>query len=249
MVKPYTRWTADTEAAFLLALEVTGLVRAAAERIGRSVASAYKRRSRDVVFAAKWDAVVAKQQADWIGKQGAERAVAEPVPAHERLDGWTKLRQRAFLRALCETGEVKAACERVKISDSAVYKLKKRSPDFARAFDAALERSAPMLEQIAWERAVEGWEEPVVVKGEVVGTRRVYSEALLRTLLAGELKAREAERVEFAKNKPVYRTETREATDATMRTLLDRLNVRGRAMRREALLEVERVAKERGFSF
>ncbi|MHA6724118.1 hypothetical protein [Sphingomonas sp. RS2018] len=104
----------------------------------------------------------------------------------ERLDGWTPVRRRAFLRALSETGNIRIACERVKISTSAAARLRKAQPAFAAAWDAALERAGPMLEQIAWERAVEGWEEAIVVKGKIVGYRRRYSESLLRTLLQQE---------------------------------------------------------------
>ncbi|MHA6724117.1 hypothetical protein [Sphingomonas sp. RS2018] len=38
--KPYTRWTSDTETAFLMALKLTGRVRDAAAAIGRSLATA-----------------------------------------------------------------------------------------------------------------------------------------------------------------------------------------------------------------
>lgn len=180
--KPFSRWTEDTETAFLLALRLTGQARRAAAEIGRSLASAYTRRRRDPAFAARWDAVVAEQQREW-----AERAASRPseLPiGRERFDGWTPLRRRAFLRALSETGEVAAACRRVRISTTAAYGLRERSAAFAEAWDRALEQSVPMLEQVAWERAVEGWEEEIVAGGKVVGTRRRYSEALLKALLA-----------------------------------------------------------------
>lgn len=233
MRKPFSRWTADTETAFLMALKATGQARKAAGAIGRSLSSAYKRRSRDGAFRARWEAVLAEQQAAWIEAQGA----VEPGDPHERFDGWTRLRRRAFLRALSETGQVKEACERVGISDTAVYKLRKRSPGFARDMAAALARSAPMLEQVAWERAVEGWEEPVVVRGEVIGTRRRYSESLLRMLLSQSLAARRVELAAEAKARqrgPHYAT--REETDAQLGKLLDNL---ARKKRRQLLEQAE----------
>lgn len=80
--KPFARWSADTDQAFLLALRMTGRVRDAAAAIGRSVSCAYKRRRRDPDFAARWDAAVADQHAAWIAEQGK---AAKPV-AEEPLD-------------------------------------------------------------------------------------------------------------------------------------------------------------------
>ncbi len=42
------------------------------------------------------------------------------------------------------------------------------------------------MERAAYERAVEGWLEPIVYKGEVVAHRRRYSDAMLRLLLQRE---------------------------------------------------------------
>lgn len=227
MHKLYSRWTADTETAFLMALRATGTVRGAAEAIGRPLGTAYRRRQRRPEFRARWDAEVAAREAARIGARVAE---AEPGEARGRFDGWTRLRRRAFLRALSETGRVKDACERVGISDTSVYRLRQRSPVFARDFAAALERSLPMIEQVAWERAVEGWEESVVVRGEVVGTRRRYSESLLRMLLGEAQKARRVAAAE-AKAAAVRgpRRATVEETDTALNKQLDALARRVRA--------------------
>lgn len=241
MRKPFSRWTADTETAFLMALRWTGTARKAAGAIGRSLGTAYKRRQRDPEFRARWEAVVAEQQAAWIEGQSAGAAV-EPGDPHERFDGWSRLRRRAFLRALSETGKVKDACERVGISDTAVYKLRKRSPGFARDFAAALARSAPMLEQIAWERAVEGWEEPVTARDGTVTMRRRYSEPLLRMLLREAHAARRIELAAEAKARPRgSRHATPEETDARLKKALDAVERRLRSEARlKALAEAER---------
>ncbi|MBX3592926.1 hypothetical protein [Sphingomonas sp.] len=240
MHKRYIRWSADTETAFVLALRQTGQVRLAATAVGRSVAGAYRRRAGSASFAARWELAVAEHRLDAVPpeeRRGAAGSVAWPVAApetRERFDGWTPVRRRAFLRALSETGTVKAACERVKISDRSVYRLRAASTDFARDMAAALERSTPMLEQVAWERAVEGWDEPIVMRGEVVGTRRRYSETLLRTLLSREWAACVAERKAAAHEaarapaaEPMF-AESSE-TDATLNALLDKLAHKRRA--------------------
>ncbi|WP_343520154.1 hypothetical protein [Sphingomonas sp.] len=238
MRKPFSRWTADTERAFLMALRTTGQARKAAGAIGRSLSSAYKRRRRDGAFRARWDAAVAEQQTAWIEAQGA---AIEPGDPHERFDGWSRLRRRAFLRALSETGQVKDACERVGISTTSVDRLRKRSPGFARDMAAALDRSLPMLEQIAWERAVEGWEEPVVARDGTVTMRRRYSESLLRMLLREAHGARRIELAAEAKARPRGpRYATEEETDAHLMKLLDGVERRRQGEARlKALAEAE----------
>lgn len=103
-----------------------------------------------------------------------------------RHDGWTPLRQTTFLRALRETGCVRSACDRVGLSSTSAYRVRRRIPDFRAAWDAALAYRLPALERAAYERAVEGWLEPIVYKGEVVAHRRRYSDAMLRLLLQRE---------------------------------------------------------------
>lgn len=235
MRKPQTRWTQDTETAFLLALRRTGAVQAAAAMIGRDKGAAYGRRTRSAGFAAKWDKVLAEVRAEI----AAREAGADGVEAHVRYDGLSAVRKRAFLRALSETGEIQQACARVGVSQQTVWAVKKRSPDFAAACEKALRISLPCIEQIAYERAVEGWEEDIVVGGEVVGTRRRWSERLLADLLKAELAARQVARAADAKGGPQVRQPTREQVDASLTRKLDALAKRNRAQQRQAALAVE----------
>jgi hypothetical protein len=103
-----------------------------------------------------------------------------------RHDGWTPARQMAFLRALRETACVRTACKHVGLTSTSAYRVKQRIPDFGAAWDAALAYRMPALERAAYQRAVEGWLEPIVYKGEVVGQRRRFSDAMLRLLLQRE---------------------------------------------------------------
>lgn len=100
-----------------------------------------------------------------------------------RHDGWNAERQTAFLIALSRTGCVRDACRSVGISSTSAYRLRRECPDFAAGWDRALKRAMPTLEGAAFTRAVEGWEEPVYQGGRMIGTRRRYSDSLLRLLL------------------------------------------------------------------
>lgn len=103
-----------------------------------------------------------------------------------RHDGWTTKRQHEFLSKLRESACVRDACKYVGLSSTSAYRTRARLPEFAAAWDAALALAMPRLEQAAYRRAVEGWDEPIVWQGKVVGQRRRYSDALLRLLIDRE---------------------------------------------------------------
>ncbi len=235
MRKPQTRWTADTETAFLLALRRTGAVGAAAGMIGREKGAAYRRRANDPGFAKRWDDVLAECRAERAARD-AEMSEGAARERHGRYDGLSEVRKRAFLRALSETGEIQQACARVSTTQQTIWALKKKSPEFAAACEKALRIALPCLEQVAWERAVEGWDEPIVHGGKVTGTRRRYSETLLRTLLVREQAARQAERVVAAKAGAGRRYATREESNAALLKALKRA-VKHR--RREAIARAD----------
>ena len=70
------------------------------------------------------------------------------------------------------------------LSTHAAHALRKRSPAFAARWQAALAEQALSPIEAAYVRAVEGWEEPIVFQGKVVATKRRYSDAALRLLVA-----------------------------------------------------------------
>jgi len=138
------------------------------------------------------------------------------TPYRVRHDGWTPQRRRAFLRALGQTGCVRDACARARISNTSAYRMRKRCPVFAKAWDRALAKVAPTIEQAAFERAVNGWEEPVWHGGKLVGYRRRYSDGLLRLLLTrGVTAAPETEAERFPASKGWDRA-TQAETDALL---------------------------------
>ena len=109
-----------------------------------------------------------------------------PVRRQPRYDGWTEEKQRRFIEVLADTGQVSQAAKTVGMSRENAYRLR-RSPHgaaFARAWDAAREQAGAFIEDVAFERALEGVEHPVFDDcGQVVATRRVYNDRLLMFLL------------------------------------------------------------------
>jgi hypothetical protein len=108
-----------------------------------------------------------------------------PASPRERRDGWTPEKQVDFIEALGECGCVTEACERVGLSPSTAYRLRRR-PDaysFRAAWDAALDYAIRRLSDAAFSRALNGVARPVWFQGEQVGERRYYDERLTMFLL------------------------------------------------------------------
>ena len=112
-----------------------------------------------------------------------------PVRRRPRHDGWTDEKQRRFIEALADTGLVSHAAKTVGMSRESANRLR-RSPHgaaFARAWDAARCHAGAALEDIAFERAIEGQEQNIYNEyGDIVVTKRVLNDRML-TFLLGHL--------------------------------------------------------------
>ncbi|OYU34226.1 hypothetical protein [Novosphingobium sp. PASSN1] len=81
-----------------------------------------------------------------------------PVPATQRLDGWTAERQREFLQALIDTGSLSEAVRRVGMSRQSAYAMR-RHPDagqFRQAWDMAMAEAWRRVEESVMERVIHG---------------------------------------------------------------------------------------------
>lgn len=76
---------------------------------------------------------------------------------------WTE----SFLEALRHMPVVRAGCEAAGINRSTAYRLRETDPEFAQAWDDAMEAGIDRAENAALQRAVDGWEEPVIDKGRL----------------------------------------------------------------------------------
>jgi hypothetical protein len=96
---------------------------------------------------------------------------------------WSSKRRAVFLDALAATGNVSHAAREARMSRSRAYQLKAADPDFAAEWSDALEAATDALDAEARRRAVDGVEIPHFHQGQVTGTVRKYSDALLMFLL------------------------------------------------------------------
>jgi len=112
-------------------------------------------------------------------------AILPPTRLHQRRDGWTAERQRLFLTALAETGNVAAAARAAGISARSAFRLRThpQGEAFARAWDAALMTAAGGLLSMAFQRAIEGAPRQLMRDGRVVAEQREPSDRMLMFLL------------------------------------------------------------------
>ena len=106
------------------------------------------------------------------------------TPSAPPQRGWTAERRVLFLDRLAVHGNARAACRAVGLSAESAYRLRRRDADFARAWDAAVLLGRDNSVEVLSERAIEGVEEEIWFRGEMIGTRRRYDSRLLLAHLA-----------------------------------------------------------------
>ncbi|RNE91427.1 hypothetical protein EBL85_13610 [Marichromatium sp. AB32] len=104
----------------------------------------------------------------------------------------TPERKEIFLRELRRHGIILAAARAASPATdsrtacvSSFYWTRNRDPEFAAEWDTALAEASADVELEIHRRAVEGYEEPVYQKGELVGTITRYSDRLLELRAKG----------------------------------------------------------------
>lgn len=126
-------------------------------------------------------------------KKGSKKTPGEPsrTATHatrqhareESVETWRAL----FIAALRNSGNVRASCQAAGVERSTAYRAYQSSPEFAAAWDGALEEAIDTLEAAAWTRARDGVKrtEPLMYQGQKVGEKVIteYSDSLMITLL------------------------------------------------------------------
>jgi transposase-like protein len=107
----------------------------------------------------------------------------------------TPEKEAAFLDALAETASVTRACETAGIARRTAYDWRDADPEFAKAWDAAVQLGTEALEDEAVRRAHHGTDEAVFYQGAECGTVRRYSDTLLIFLLKARRPEKYRERV------------------------------------------------------
>lgn len=88
-----------------------------------------------------------------------------------------------FLKMLRNGFTIRAACDLVKKSRSAMYRWKREDPQFSEQWDEAEEDGTDLLEEEAIRRGRDGVPKDVYYQGDVVGVETMYSDRMLEVML------------------------------------------------------------------
>lgn len=99
-----------------------------------------------------------------------------------------------FCRTYSTRGIIRDACLAAGISPRTYKRWRKDYEDFHEACELAEEFAADIVEAEARRRALEGFERPVIYKGEITDTYTDYSDSLMAMLLKGSKPERYKER-------------------------------------------------------
>ena len=149
---------------------------------------------------------------------------------------------RAFLAAIRVMPNVTRAAHAAKIHKSQHYAKLKSSPEYAAAFQQALQIGYDALSDVAVTRATDGWEEPIVYQGRIAlqeepGTGKVVPVTVRR--IDNQLL-----RFILERRHPEYRERVEESGTVDIHVLMDNLNAgRQRVADEKAEREAEENAK------
>lgn len=101
-----------------------------------------------------------------------------------------------FLAGLADGLSVTGAAALAVVNRKTVYDWRHADPEFAAAWEDAVEAGTDKLEDEAWRRAYAGYDKPLVSQGKVVGTYLEYSDTLMVKLLQGRRPQKFKDRVQ-----------------------------------------------------
>lgn len=109
-------------------------------------------------------------------------------------------KQAAFLGALMDVYNMKAAVAKAGITYSQVLGWRKFDQNFADAYNDTIFDMCAEMEAEAYRRAMKGVEKPIYQNGEYVGSQIVYSDDLLKLLLKAYMPEKYREKLTVEKN-------------------------------------------------
>jgi hypothetical protein len=105
--------------------------------------------------------------------------ITHPTPAQRGRRKVTRRAQGQFFEALASGWSVTHAAQRAGVHRQRLYELRVEDDEFAAEWEQAWQAGTDTLVDEVRRRALEGVEEPVYQKGELVGHVRRYSDVLL----------------------------------------------------------------------
>jgi hypothetical protein len=121
-------------------------------------------------------------------KKKASKSKGKPNPnqkaaAKKTTDAKKKIWKEAFLESFDRTRSIRASAKEIGIHFSTVYREKKEDPIFGKAVTINRAVHVDDLEASAFNKAIDGWDEPVFYQGIESGVKRVFSVTLMIFML------------------------------------------------------------------
>lgn len=115
------------------------------------------------------------------------RPVAK-VPQPRKVNTLTPLlpdpeRKRLFLERLIKVPNMGECARAVGLNSTKLRQWRTDDPEFNEACNEVWQSHVDRLEQVAMERAIDGWQEPIYYRGVKVGEKTVYSPNLMMKML------------------------------------------------------------------
>jgi len=88
-------------------------------------------------------------------------------------------RQASFLAEFARHGNITLACQHATIHRSTLYRWKENSDTFLVQYNQACEEAKDAIRAEIFRRGHDGWDEPLVSGGKLMGTVHRYSDTLL----------------------------------------------------------------------
>jgi hypothetical protein len=110
-------------------------------------------------------------------------AGAKPQMRKRHANNWTTAKEKTFLRTLAETCNITRACAAADVGMTSVYRRRKENAHFRAACLTAIAIAYQQLELILLERAFNGHEKLIRLRGGETRTMHEYSDRLALSLL------------------------------------------------------------------
>ena len=124
----------------------------------------------------------------------ATPATPKETPSRQGRRG-SRWRQ-PFLLSLQQNANVRLACEGAGINRTTAYRERWRDPEFAEAWDTAIEEGCDRLEEALFKRAVDGVERTIFYRDTPIGEETSYSDTAAIFLLKGHRPQKYADRTD-----------------------------------------------------
>lgn len=103
-----------------------------------------------------------------------------------------------FCRAYAQRGIIREGTTAAGISRRTYLRWRKEDEAFNEACNEAKQMAVDLIEQEAMRRAIDGFDRPVIYKGEITDTYKDYSDSLLTMLMKGNKPEKYKERTEHS---------------------------------------------------